>query len=109
MTGLICKIKDWVCDLQDICYLEKVFRISREKGLENCLKENTETESCPENYRESRSEKESRIESKQAGKPSPAEHWLPVGTHALTPSCLFLLLPDTPLQEAAGPWHYPKS
>ena len=41
MTELICKIKDWVYDLQDMSYPENFLRESRENCLENYLEQNT--------------------------------------------------------------------
>jgi hypothetical protein len=37
MTGWICKIKDWAYDLQEMSYLGKFFRITRENCLGNYL------------------------------------------------------------------------
>ena len=55
MTGLICKIKDWAYDLQEMSYPEKHFRIARENCLENCLEQKIEL--CGQLQRESRTEK----------------------------------------------------
>lgn len=43
MTGLVCKIKDWVSDLPEIGCSEKFSRI--EKFLESCLQQIVERES----------------------------------------------------------------
>lgn len=40
MTELICRIKDWVYDLQDMSYPENFLRESRENCLENYLEQN---------------------------------------------------------------------
>jgi hypothetical protein len=46
MTGLICKIQDWTCDLQEMRVPEKLFRIPRANCLENFLGQ--KIESCLE-------------------------------------------------------------
>lgn len=45
MTELICKIKDWAYDMQEMSYRENFFfRIARKNYLEKCLKQNRESE-----------------------------------------------------------------
>lgn len=73
MTGLLCKIKDWAYDLQEMSYPENFFFQNSKREL---LEELAQAEHSEKQIRE----KESRIERKQAGKLSPAEHGCQLGS-----------------------------
>jgi hypothetical protein len=65
VTRLICKIKDWVWDLQEMSYPEKFFRIAGDNCLENCLdqeierdlKEKTNKQTNKQKTKQTRTEK----------------------------------------------------